>query len=67
MSTENGAYACRGAGTLKLDCAVNSIGIGAGQRTEAPLSRRLGEYLGTGDPDTKGEVGVNVEVSKHVR
>jgi hypothetical protein len=66
MGAENRAYVCRGTGTLKLDRTVNSVGIGAGQGTEATLRRRPGEYLGIGDPDTKGEVGVNVEVSKHL-
>jgi hypothetical protein len=67
MSTENWTYAYGGTGALELDCAIHSIRIGAGQRTVAQPGRRLGEYLGTGDPNAEGEVGVNVEVSKHVR
>jgi hypothetical protein len=65
MSPENGPNSRRGAGALELHGAVDSVGIGTSHRSEAPRSRSLGEHLGTGDPDTKGEVGVDVEVSEH--
>jgi hypothetical protein len=66
MGPQDGAHACGGTGALELDCAVDSVGIGAGQRSETALGRRLGEHLGTGDAEAEGEVGVNVEVGKHL-
>src|SRR3954466_13515130 len=53
------------AGSLKLDGAIYPIGVGAGQGVESTLGCCRGERLGTGDPNTKGEMGVDVEVSEH--
>jgi hypothetical protein len=66
MSAEDGTYARGGTGALELDRTVDSVGVGACQRAEAPLGCRTGQDLGTGDPDTEGEMGVGVEVGKHL-
>ena len=65
MGAEYGPHARRITGALELDRAVDPIGVGAGEGAEAPLGRRLGEYLGAGDAEAEGEVGVGVEVGEH--
>ena len=66
MGAEYGAHAHRITGALELDCSVDPIGVGAGERAEATLGSRLGEHLRAGDAETEGEVGVGVEVSEHL-
>jgi hypothetical protein len=66
VSAEDGAHARGGAGALELDHAIDAVGVGAGQRPEAPLRRRLRKRFRTGDTESEGEVGVDVEVSKHL-
>src|SRR4051812_45013839 len=53
------------AGTLEVDCSIHSIGIGAGERSEPLLCRCLGESLGTRGAESKGKVGMGVEVGEH--
>jgi hypothetical protein len=65
MGAQDGPHPGGLTGVLKLHGSVHSIGVGAGQRTEPPLGCCLSECLGTGDADAEGEVGVDVEVSKH--
>jgi hypothetical protein len=65
MCPEDWAYADCATGTLELDSSVDSIGVSAGQRPEAPPGSGLGERLGTGDADSEGEVGVSVKVGEH--
>ena len=65
MGAEDGPHAHGCAGTLELDGAVNSIRVGAGQRSELPPGCCLSECFGTGDADAEGEVRVDVEVGKH--
>jgi hypothetical protein len=50
---------------LELDHTIDTVRIGAGQCPKPTLGRRLGECLGAGHADSKGEVGVNVEVGIH--
>jgi hypothetical protein len=49
-----------GAGALKFDGSVDPVSVGAGERAKAPPGRRFGERLGTGDTQSKREVGVRV-------
>ena len=65
MGAEYGAHAHRITGALELDRSVDPIGVGAGERSEATLGGRLGQYLRAGDAEAEGEVGVGVEVSEH--
>jgi hypothetical protein len=65
MGAEYGANANRVAGALELYCSVDPIGVGTGERAEPPLGGRLGEYLGAGDAEAEGEMGVGVQMSKH--
>jgi hypothetical protein len=51
-------------GSLEVDGAVDSVGIGAGQRSKAPLCGRVRESFGTGNAESEGKVGVNVEVGE---
>jgi hypothetical protein len=55
-------HARRGAASLELDCAIDTIRIGASQCPKPMQGRRVGEDLGAGDTNTKGEVRVDVEV-----
>jgi hypothetical protein len=66
MGAEYGTHTCGGTGTLELDRTVDSIGVGACQRVEAPLGCRRGQDFGTGDPDAEGEMGMGVEVGEHL-
>ncbi len=53
------------AGALKLDGAVDAVRVGAGERAEPSLGRRLRERLGARGADPEGEVRVDVEMSEH--
>jgi hypothetical protein len=65
VGAEDGAHARGGTGTLELDHAIDAVGVSASQRPEAPLRRRLRERFRTGDAQSEGEVGMNVEMSEH--
>ena len=65
MRAEDGAHAGGLAGALELDGAVDAVGVGAGQRAEPPLCRRLRERLRARGADPEGEVGVDVEMGEH--
>ena len=65
MGAEDGAHAHGIAGALELDRSVDPVRVGAGERAEAPLGGRPGEYLRAGDAEAEGEVGVDVEMSEH--
>ena len=41
---------------LELDCAVDAIGIGAGEGRESPLFRSIQQRLGTRDAALEGEI-----------
>jgi hypothetical protein len=56
MGAEYGAYAHRIAGALVLDCSVDPVGVGAGERAESPLGGRLGEYLRARNAEAEREV-----------
>jgi hypothetical protein len=62
MGAEDGAHTGGRTGALKLHRSVHSVGVGAGQGRESSPGGRLSQCLGTGDADSEGEVGVNVEV-----
>ncbi len=51
MSAEDGADAGGVAGALKLDDAVDAVGIGARERAVATLGGRGREHLGARDAD----------------
>jgi hypothetical protein len=65
MGAEYGAHAHGITGALELDRSIDPIRVGAGERGEPPLGRRMGEYLWTRNAEAEGVVGVGVEVSKH--
>ena len=67
MRAEDGANTGCLAGALELDGAVDAVRVGAGERAELSLGRRLRERLRARGADPEGEVRVDVEVSEHRR
>jgi hypothetical protein len=65
MSAQYWPHSHRIAGALELDRSIDPIRVGAGERAKPPLGGCLGEYLWARDAETEGEVGVEVEMSKH--
>jgi hypothetical protein len=66
MGAEYGPHASRIAGALELDCSVDPIRVGAGERLEPTLCGGLSEEFRARDAQAEREVGVKVEVGEHV-
>jgi hypothetical protein len=60
VGTEDRAHARRGTGALKFNRAIDAVGVGAGQCSEAALRRRFRERFRAGDTEPKGEMGMDV-------
>ena len=67
VRAEDRAHAGGLAGALEFYGAVDTVGVGAGERRQAPLGRGGREPLGARDADPEGEVGVKVEVGEQWR
>ncbi len=65
MRAEDGANTGCLAGALELDGAVDAVRVGAGERAELSLGRRLRERLRARGADPEGEVRVDVEMGEH--
>jgi hypothetical protein len=65
MGSQNRAHTRGITGTLELDCTIDAVRIGAGERTEPPLRRGLGKHLRTRGTETEGKMSVGVEVGEH--
>jgi hypothetical protein len=67
MGTKDWPHSRRITRTLKFDCSVHAVGIGACESRHSPLSRSLSHHLRTRDAESEGEVSVSVKVREHLK
>ena len=65
VRAEDGTHAGGFTGALKLDGAVDTVRVGAGEGAESALCGGLRERLRARGADPEGEVGVDVEMGEH--